>query len=61
MEVIPITEKKKETKIPQNISIDPDLRDTLVTICQLEDRSISSLVRIAIKQYIAAHYPDGVK
>jgi len=51
------TEKKK----PLNISISPALERTVIVICQKDIRSISSLIELALNEYIAAHYPDGVK
>lgn len=50
-----------EHKKTQNISFDPALLETAIKICQLEERGISSLVTLALKQYIKLHYPDGVK
>ena len=50
----------EEHKKTQNISFDPALLETAIQICQIEERGISSLVTLALKQYIRTHYPDGV-
>lgn len=46
-----VTEDKK--KIKMNISIDKELQDRMIKFCQLDERSMSSLVSLALKEYLA--------
>ncbi len=40
-------------KIRMDITIDPDLQEQMIKVCQAEDRSMSNLITIALKQYIS--------
>lgn len=48
------------TKIKMNISIDKELQDRMVAYCQKDERSMSSLVSLALKEYLANHEKEDV-
>jgi metal-responsive CopG/Arc/MetJ family transcriptional regulator len=48
-------------KIRMDITIDPELQDEMIIICQKEERSMSNLITLALKQYIAAYKEKGAK
>lgn len=53
-----VTEDKKKVKM--NISFDPELQDRAIKFCQKEERSVSSLVSLALKEYLAKHEKEDV-
>jgi metal-responsive CopG/Arc/MetJ family transcriptional regulator len=42
-------------KIRMDITIDPELQDKMIEICQAEERSMSNLITVALKQYISEY------
>jgi len=52
-EVFAMSKLNNNKKVRMDITIDPELQDKLIEICQKEDRSMSNLITIALKQYIA--------
>jgi metal-responsive CopG/Arc/MetJ family transcriptional regulator len=53
-----IPEGSKKERL--DISIDPDMLKRVIEICQAEERSMSNLITVAIKQYIE-RYEAGAK
>jgi hypothetical protein len=53
---------KPETKkkIRMDITIDPELQEKMIKVCQAEDRLMSNLITVALKQYIFS-YEKGAK
>jgi predicted transcriptional regulator len=50
-----MTKLSNNKKIRMDITIDPDLQERMIKVCQAEERSMSNLITIALKQYIAAY------
>lgn len=46
-------------KIKMNISIDKELQDRIVAYCQKDERSMSSLISLAVKEYLANREEEG--
>lgn len=42
-------------KIRMDITIDPELQNRMIKVCQKEDRSMSNLITVALKQYISKY------
>ena len=42
-------------KIRMDITIDPELQNRMIKVCQMEDRSMSNLITVALKQYISKY------
>ena len=40
-------------KVRLNITLDKELQDRMISVCQKEERSMSSLISLAVKQYIS--------
>jgi metal-responsive CopG/Arc/MetJ family transcriptional regulator len=47
-------------KIRMDITIDPELQERMIKVCQAEERSMSNLITVALKQYIS-NYEKGAK
>ena len=48
-----LTQDKKKVKM--NISIDQELQDRMIAYCQKDERSMSSLISLALKEYLNTH------
>lgn len=48
-----LTEDKKKLKM--NITMDEELQDRMIKFCQREERTMSSLISLALKEYLANH------
>lgn len=53
-----VTEDAKRIKM--NITIEKELQDRMVKFCQKEERSMSSLASLALKEYLAKHEKEDV-
>jgi metal-responsive CopG/Arc/MetJ family transcriptional regulator len=40
-------------KIKMNITMDAELQDRMIKFCQKEERSMSSLISLALKEYLS--------
>lgn len=48
-----VNEKKKLIKM--NITMDEELQNRMIKFCQQEERSMSSLISLALKEYLNNH------
>jgi predicted transcriptional regulator len=51
--VAKLTEDKKKLKM--NITMDEELQDRMIKFCQKEERTMSSLISLALKEYLSTH------
>ena len=55
VEVLAMPKINQTNKIRMDITIDPELQERMVKVCQVEERSMSNLITIALKQYISEY------
>lgn len=42
-------------KLKMNITMEEELQERMIKFCQKEERSMSSLISLALKEYLANH------
>lgn len=46
-------------KVRMNITMDKELQDRMIAVCQLEERTMSSLISLALKAYLPSREKEG--